>query len=355
MNAKKILIVDDQKFVRQMIRDILAHYLFIIEEAGDGDTAVTKAQEFVPDIILMDLLMPGVDGVEACRRIKQDSRTAAIPVILLTTTKDKDHLVAAFAAGADDYITKPYSDKELLARIRANLFKRDATALLETKTRDTEKVVDISQAIFSSLNSQEILQIIVKKIAEYIAVKRCSIVQIEEKGYGFVLASSDNPVAKKIRIELKRYPEVEEVIRTGKALIVKDAKHHPLLDDVKEYIADLDFDTILVIPICYQKEVISTLMLRTTAGSKSFNSRELRFCQMVADASAKALHNASLHEKVLDKSEELRLPLASLQRHCRLIKEEGTDSFSTTQREHLDSALENCERLAGIIGELLHS
>jgi CheY-like chemotaxis protein len=355
MGAKKILIVDDQKFVRRMVRDILSPYLFIMEEAGDGDTAVTKAREFVPDIILMDLLMPGVDGVEACRRIKQDGRTAAIPVILLTATKDKDNLVAAFAAGADDYITKPYSDKELLARIRANLFRRDAAALLETKTRDTEKVMDISQAIFSTLNTQEILQLIVKKIAEYIAVERCSIVQIGEKGDGFVLASSDNLAAKKIRIELKRYPEIEEVIRTGKALVIKDAKHHPLLDDVKEHISHLDFDTILVIPIYYQDEIISTLMLRTTADSKSSDSRVLRFCQMLANASAKALNNASLHEKVLEKSEELRLPLASLQRHCRLIKEAGTDSFSATQREHLDSALESCERMAGIIGELFQS
>lgn len=306
MKSTKILIVDDQKFALQMLRDTLAPLRYVIEEATDGASAVAKAQEFMPDIILMDLVMQGMDGIEACRRIKQDMRTASIPVIVITASKDKDNLLAAFSAGMDDYITKPFSDKELLSRIHANLFRRDAIAMMELKNKDAETVLEISQAITSTLNAREILQIIVQKIADHIEVKRCSIVKFSEEGYGFVLASSDNPSVKWIRIELSRYPELLEVIRTRKALVVRDAKHHPLLDDVKKYISDIDLDTILVVPISSRDEIIGSLMVRTTNGRNSFSSRELRFCQLVADASANAIKNASQFEKVLEESDELR-------------------------------------------------
>jgi|GEM_PF-5517847 len=306
MKANKILIVDDQKFALQMLRDTLAPLHYVIEEATNGASAVSKAQEFMPDIILMDLVMPEMDGVEACRRIKQDMRTTTIPVIVITASKEKDNLLAAFAAGIDDYITKPFSDKELLARIRANLFKREAIAMMELKNKDAETVLDISQTITSTLDTREILQIIVKKIADHIEVKRCSIVKFSEEGYGFVLASSDNPSAKGIRIELSRYPELLEVIRSRKALVIRDAKHHPLLDDVKKYISDIDLDTILVVPILSQNEIIGSLMVRTTNDRNSFSGRELRFCQLVADASANAIKNASQFKKVLEESDELR-------------------------------------------------
>ena len=306
MKTKKILIVDDQNFALQMLRDVLAQHRFVIEEATDGLMAVAKTLELMPDIILMDLIMPGVGGVEACRRIKQDNRTAAIPVIVITSTKDKDQLLEAFAAGVDDYITKPYSDKELLARIRANLFRREAIALREQKNRDAEIVLDISQSLTSTLDSREILESIVKKIADHIKVRRCSIVKIEGNGCGYVLASSDSPAEKMIRIELSRYPEIQEVIRTGIPLVVKDAKHHPLLDNVKELISDLDFDTILVIPVHYQEEIIGALMLRADGKKHTFDKRELRFCQLVANASANAVKNASLYKKALDESDDLR-------------------------------------------------
>ncbi len=306
MKATKILIVDDQKFALQMLRDTLAPLHYVIEEAANGAAAVSKALEFMPDIILMDLVMPGMDGVEACRIIKQDARTAAIPVIVITASREKDKLLAAFTAGIDDYITKPFSDKELLTRIRANLFRRDAIALMELKNKDAETVLVISQTITSTLNTQEILQHIVRKIADHIEVKRCSIVKLSEDGYGFVLASSDNPSAKGIRIELSRYPELQEVVRTRTPLVVRDAKHHPLLDDVKKYISDIEFDTILVIPIMHQHEMIGALMVRTSSGRHTLNSRELRFCKLVADASANAIKNASQFERVLEESDELR-------------------------------------------------
>lgn len=125
MKSKRILIVDDQRYALRLIKDVLIPLGYVVDEANDGPTAYRKAVELEPSLIIMDLVMPGVDGTEACRMIKHDSRTSSIPVIIITSTREKDRLAASFEAGADDYLTRPFSSHELLARINSNLIKRE--------------------------------------------------------------------------------------------------------------------------------------------------------------------------------------------------------------------------------------
>ena len=119
MQAKRVLVVDDQNFAAHVLKDMLERHGFIVDVAYDGFTALACALETPPDIVLLDMIMPGLDGVETCRRFKQDSRTFSIPVIVVTAKKDKENLVSAFEAGAEDYLSKPVEDHELLARIRS--------------------------------------------------------------------------------------------------------------------------------------------------------------------------------------------------------------------------------------------
>jgi len=116
--SKKILIVEDIEDNRQILRDLLGAAGYTIVEAQDGAEGVAKATEHKPDLILMDIEMPVMDGYEATRRIKGDPALKAIPVIAVTSyalTGDED---SARAAGCDGYIAKPYSPRQLLARVR---------------------------------------------------------------------------------------------------------------------------------------------------------------------------------------------------------------------------------------------
>lgn len=318
MVQRKILIVDDQVFARKTLRDELLSAGMLVDEAVDGANACALAAESQPDLILMDMVMPGIDGIEACRRLKADPRTASIPVIVLTASKDKDKLVEAFAVGADDYLNKPFVIHELLARINSNIAKRASAEMLLQEVRDTGILLEISQAITSSLDTRRILQIIVEKIAGTIDVLRCSIVHLQgEDGYGYVLASSDNPGISGLRIALERYPEIREVIRTGKSLVLEDVKNHPLMQEVREHISELAFDSILVLPVIYRSEVIGTLMLRTARSGNSFTGHELRFCELVANVSAAALKNAYLYEMAREESLELREIKSRLEQELR--------------------------------------
>jgi len=115
----KILIVDDEPFNLDLLEQELADYEYAIERAGDGVEALEKTDSFNPDLILLDYMMPKMNGIEVVKRLKQNERHKTIPIILLTAKATQEDKVAGLDAGADDYVTKPFDSVELLARVRA--------------------------------------------------------------------------------------------------------------------------------------------------------------------------------------------------------------------------------------------
>jgi CheY-like chemotaxis protein len=122
MPGKKILLVDDSctaRLVNRMIFSQKSNYVLI--SAVDGKEAVERAREEKPDLILMDIVMPRMTGLEACRVLKKDQATSKIPVILLTTRGEEQYVQEGYASGCSDYLTKPVNDVELLDLLRAYL------------------------------------------------------------------------------------------------------------------------------------------------------------------------------------------------------------------------------------------
>jgi two-component system cell cycle response regulator DivK len=116
--TRKILVVDDTEDNRQILRDLLGMAGYDLIEAQDGAEAVAKAAEHRPDLILMDIQMPVMDGYEATRRIKADPALQAIPVVAVTSYALSGDEDKARAAGCDHYIAKPYSPRQMLAKVR---------------------------------------------------------------------------------------------------------------------------------------------------------------------------------------------------------------------------------------------
>ncbi|MBC7877812.1 MAG: response regulator [Anaerolineales bacterium] len=112
-----ILIVDDEPAGRHTLESILEGQGYHLEMAANGAEALKKASQILPDVILLDVMMPGMDGFEVCRRIRNDPALAEIPIIMLTALDDKQSLLNGLESGADDYITKPYDRFELRARL----------------------------------------------------------------------------------------------------------------------------------------------------------------------------------------------------------------------------------------------
>ena len=113
-----ILIVDDEAIVREVVSQYLTQDGFTVETAADGNEALTRFADARPDLVLLDLMLPGIDGLEVCRRIRTQSN---VPIIMVTAKSDEVDTIIGLGVGADDYIGKPFSPRELAARVKAVL------------------------------------------------------------------------------------------------------------------------------------------------------------------------------------------------------------------------------------------
>jgi len=117
----RVLIVEDEPDIRALVVHHLKREGYQVSAASSGEEALRQVQAAPPDLVLLDLMMPAMDGLEVCRRLRQDPATAMLPIVMLTAKGDEVDRVLGLEIGADDYVVKPFSPKELLARVRAVL------------------------------------------------------------------------------------------------------------------------------------------------------------------------------------------------------------------------------------------
>lgn len=131
MNQKTILVVDDEAPIRDMLRIALEMADYAVVEAQDAQDAHALIIDVKPDLVLLDWMMPGTSGVELARRLKRDDVTREVPIIMLTAKGEEDNKVQGLEVGADDYITKPFSPRELVARLKAVLRRAHSASINE--------------------------------------------------------------------------------------------------------------------------------------------------------------------------------------------------------------------------------
>jgi phosphate regulon transcriptional regulator PhoB len=119
--ARDVLVVEDEPDIRRLVVLHLESDGFRCRTAANGLDALREAKANVPDLVVLDLMLPGLDGLEVCRRLRGDASTAGVPIIMLTAKSDEVDRVVGLEVGADDYVAKPFSPKELVARVRAVL------------------------------------------------------------------------------------------------------------------------------------------------------------------------------------------------------------------------------------------
>ena len=135
--GKKVLVVDDEERIRRLLRMYLERDNFIVEEAEDGKSALKLALENDYDVILLDIMMPEMDGIQVCEEVRKEKMT---PIIMLTAKGEESNRVQGFEAGADDYIVKPFSPREVVLRIKAVL-RRTSSASLGASTTANNLIV----------------------------------------------------------------------------------------------------------------------------------------------------------------------------------------------------------------------
>lgn len=142
MAKENILIVDDEEDVLELVRYNLGKNGYRVETTTTGEDALAKARAKLPDLLILDLMLPGIDGLEVCKKLKHDTKTQNIPIIMLTAKGEETDIVTGLELGADDYVTKPFSPKVLVARVRRVLHRALAGDLEKSPVKIHELIID---------------------------------------------------------------------------------------------------------------------------------------------------------------------------------------------------------------------
>ncbi|MGE5403448.1 MAG: response regulator transcription factor, partial [Candidatus Saccharibacteria bacterium] len=143
MNAK-ILVVDDETYIVELVKFNLEKEGFRVMVAYDGESAISMVEQETPDLMILDIMLPKLDGLEVCRQLRQDNRYSNLPIVMLTAKGEEIDTVLGLEMGADDYIKKPFSPREMVARVKARL---RAKRVLEAEEATGKKAMVLKDLI----------------------------------------------------------------------------------------------------------------------------------------------------------------------------------------------------------------
>ena len=298
----KILVIDDEQIVHESCNRILTEEGYEVKSAFTGQEGFKKIEEEQFDLVITDLKMPGISGMEALKKIKQDNPN--IGIIMVTGYSTAETAVEAMKLGAFDYLPKPFTPDELISVINKAVEKK--RVLLETKHLESA-YRDATKAISSSLNLNEVLDLIVKSVVNLLKVKGCGVNLLDdtrkklETRVAFGL--SDKYLAKG---PLDADKSVTESIE-GKTVFIEDiAKDHRV--QYPEEAKKEGIVSILSIPLKAKEKVIGVLRVYT-GELRRFNDREMEMINKLAEQAGIAVVNAKLYKDIKDDYESLKKEL----------------------------------------------
>lgn len=296
ITSGRILVVDDDPSICETLTTMLQYKGYATDVAHSGREALRIAREDPPDLVLLDVMMPEIDGLTVCRRFQEDPMLSESRILMLTARNGRQDVVQALDAGASDYVTKPFFIDELVARIRTNL---------EVKRYhdDLAAMVRISQAVSSSLDIDNVLLTIVCELADVVKSDRASLIKIIDDASGYVVATRDDPDLRNHQINLEDYPEIRKAANEDRIVVIDDTHEDPLLEEVRDGLPMRK--SVLVVPLHVHHDELGSYVLLSSREKRPYEEAEIKFAQVVGSAAANGLANAALYEQVEIDNERL--------------------------------------------------
>ena len=335
-NKKRILVVDDTQKNIQVLGPILKQHNYQINVALNGEQALESVKRALPDLILLDVMMPEMDGFETCRHLKDDPRTREIPVIFLTARAETQDVIKGFETGAVDYVTKPFNAVELLARVKNHLDLKDAREKLEQSyeklKRETEKAHKLSEAISFSPSSVMITDS--KGIIEYVNPKFT-----EVTGYELEEATGQRPsILKSGHTDPEVYKEMWQALESG------NTWYHQIQNRRKDGTVYWEYLSIAVVRND-KGEIINYI------GVSEDLTEHMEKEQLILEKKAIEMSSGLKDQFLSTISHELRTPINGILGMAELLHETLLDD---EQKEFLDIINRSTRSLMQIINDILH-
>jgi PAS domain S-box-containing protein len=323
--SAEILVVDDVIARREAIVSALTRReggpADLVHQAASRVAALAHLAEESVGVVLVSCGDRPDEELATIRALRVALRTRSTTILAIAHA-DVDAR-ALFEAGVDDLVRWPREAEELRFRTRAHLRVAETIAELADKERDAKAMLELTQTLSSSLDFSEILYTVVRRIAEVVNVDRVSIVlapESEPLSFGYVVAASDNQGITNLRIELEKYPEIVEVLKTRKSLTINDATTHPVLEGVRNAVPQDVLGALTLLPIMWQEEAMGVLFLRASPTRGVLRQREVEFCQIAANATAVALRNARVMQTLRDQTQQVNFARFEAERRLRALK-----------------------------------
>jgi signal transduction histidine kinase len=366
----RLLVVDDNADMREYLRRLLQQ-TWKVDTAADGAAALTAIDQRIPDLVLTDIMMPGIDGFELLRRLRANPDTAHVPVIMLSARAGEEASVEGFGAGANDYLVKPFSSRELFARVRTQLIAAQHAA----EQRDQHEV---SRRIAVADSAEDILL----GLAHSAHFKDSISAGLfwfnrpwedSEPDYGDILASwsahSTHNDLTGIRFDFKTYG-LSLLAAPDRPVLIRDSSDPALLPSARAALTAIGSRSFITLPLIAQGLARGYLFAHWDYVQRCTEA-EIRSMQQLADLAAAALHNILLLKseasarKAAEQanllkmrfmamiSHELRTPLASIKGFASTMLVPDVNYTAEEQREFVEIIDDESDKLMNLIEQLL--
>lgn len=304
-----ILVVDDDPSIRRMLQLLLQETGYRVSNASSGEEALAYMDLVTPDLVLMDLMLPGINGQQVTEQIKAQPDKPFVPVILVTARNDPKSKVTALDAGADDFLVKPVEFAELLARVRAMLRLQRSQRSLRSEQRKTELLLHLTRELGTTLDLEELLTHFLDKLADAVGAVRASI----------ILTTDNMP---RLFSSIRNRPKVvpDDILRDGIAGWVLRERQPAIIHDTRDdprWVATTPHQqmvrSVATVPIRREDRILGVITLvHHTPGY--FTTEHLSLLDSVAAQSAIALENAELFRLTRTQNDLLERRNEELQR-----------------------------------------
>ncbi len=336
-----ILVVEDETETRFILAAHLRASGFEVLEAVDGLKAVKLAAEKLPEIIVMDIGLPGMDGIAATRAIKSDIRTSSIPIIILTARSRTEDIVKGLDAGAQEYLLKPFEVDELLARVRTvhrlakvhqdlDRLNLQLEAEVDIKTRRLQRLYEFMRDLNHAESRDEILDLLIRCVEQTTGAKRISLFLTDSTGENLVCERAvgiERTIAESLQVN-KVEGITGKVFQSGKTVVAKTyGTSNP---SSREYVCDTFLSTPLIsTSLETQDGVLGVLNVTEKRDSTAFSEDEIECIRSVADATAIAIANMN---RRLQLKQSVRVLLQTVGRLAEYRDEETTQHLERVSK-----------------------
>ncbi len=304
-----ILAVDDDATIRRMLQILLTDAGYRVSLASSGEEALAYLELVTPDLILMDVVMPGLSGREVMRRIKEDSERPFIPVILITGRGDQESKVDALDAGADDFLVKPVDLTELLARVRSMLRLQRSQRSLRAEQRKTELLLHLTRELGTTLDLDQLLTHFLNRLADAVGAVRASIILLTSDQTRLFSNTRNRPTIP--LADILAHGVAGWVLRERTPVIIEDTRNDSRWMAVTAQ--QRAVRSVAAAPIVREGHALAAITLvHHTPGY--FTSEHLDLLNSVAAQSAIALENAELFRLTRSQRDLLERRAEELQR-----------------------------------------